>query len=291
MDDVMVMESDTAAADARRGGRGERFRPRRLRRCRPGGGGWCVTTVDESATDFSTTNVQVEGVDEPDIVKTDGARILALSEDGVLHYVDIDDGGGAGTKRGSVSITAAGWAGRVSFSGQEILVSGDRAFVIIHGGSEFPTPFPVDDVAFEESILTESLPGSGGRAGPTTTVVEVDLSNPDNLRIAGSLTLDGNYISARSIGDTARIAVTTPPTRFGFVFPSSPTAEESAAEANRELIRTTTVDDWVPGFSLASADGSQIRRSPRRLRRRSTRPLSSPGSTCSPWSRCRWTSR
>ncbi|MDG1267469.1 MAG: beta-propeller domain-containing protein [Ilumatobacter sp.] len=256
MDDVMVMESDTAAIDAGEAGG--------VNGSNPSASDGVVSveaaganTDDESATDFSTTNVQVEGVDEPDIIKTDGARILALSEDGVMHYVDIDDSGGAGTKRGSISITAAAGLDGY-FSGQEILVSGDRAFVIIHGGSEFPTPFPVDDVAFEESILTESLPGSGGRAGPTTTVVEVDLSNPDNLRIAGSLTLDGNYISARSIGDTARIAVTTPPTRFGFVFPSSPTAEESAAEANRELIRTTTVDDWVPGFSLASADGSQI---------------------------------
>ncbi len=96
-----------------------------------------------------------------------------------------------------------------------------------------------------------------GGYGPTTTVVEVDLSNPDDLRIAGSLTLDGNYISARAIGDTARIAVTTPPTDLGFLYPSSPNAEESAAEANRRLVEETTVDDWVPGFSLTAADGSQ----------------------------------
>jgi len=206
--------------------------------------------------DFSTTNVQVEGVDEPDIVKTDGTRILALSENGVLHYVDIGDDGAAGTKRGSVSITgAAGPNGYVY--GQEILVSDDRAFVIGRGDSVVPVPLPVDDVVFEESIPTEPFPGPGGRSGPTTTVVEIDLSNPDDLRIAGSLVLDGNYISARSIGDTARIAVTTPPTQLGFVFPSSPNAEESAAEANRELVRNTTVDDWVPGFSLTSADGSR----------------------------------
>ncbi len=119
---------------------------------------------------------------------------------------------------------------------------------------------------FEEPIPIEPFPGPIGGYGPTTTVVEVDLSNPDDLRIAGSLTLDGNYISARSIGDTARIVVTTPPTQLGFLYPSSPNAEESAAEANRRLVRETTVDDWVPGFSLTAADGSQTEWRPRRLR-------------------------
>jgi hypothetical protein len=255
MDDVMVLESDIAATDASEEGgasRSDRGASDGAVPVEVAGG----NTGDESATDFSTTNVQVDGVDEPDIVKTDGTRILALSEDGVLHYVDIDDGGGAGTKRGSVSITDAGGPNG-SFSGQEILVSGDRAFVITRGGSGFPVPFPVDDVVFEEPIPTEPFPGPGSRSGPTTIVVEVDLSNPDDIRIDGSLTLDGNYISARSIGNTARIAVTTPPTQFGFLFPSSPSAEESAAEANRELVRNTTIDDWVPGFSLTSADGSQ----------------------------------
>ncbi len=249
-------------------------------------GGTDDAAAGDGGTDFSTTNVQVEGVDEPDIVKTDGTRILALSENGVLHYVDIDDEGAAGTKRGSVSISDAAGPGGY-FSGQEILVSGDRAFVITRGERGFPGPVPmpveevfVDDVAPEQTttvvddgdaeaqfadddlvvvdpIPTEPFPGPGPSFGPTTTVVEVDLSNPDDLRIAGSLTLDGNYISARSIGDTARIAVTTPPTQLGFLHPSSPNAEESAAEANRQLVRNTTVEDWIPGFSLTSADGSQ----------------------------------
>jgi uncharacterized secreted protein with C-terminal beta-propeller domain len=243
MDDVMVMESDVAATDAMEEGAAS-------------GSDRVVSDGDEFGTDFSTTNVQVEGVDEPDIVKTDGTRILAVSENGVLHYVDLDDEGAAGELRGSVSITdAAGPNGYVY--GQEILVSGDRAFVVARGERGVPEPFPVDDVVFEESMPSEPFPGPGGNFGPTTTVVEVDLSNPDELRIAGSLTLDGNYISARSIGDTARIAVTTPPTQLGFLFPSSPNAEESAAEANREIVRNTTVDDWVPGFSLTTADGSQ----------------------------------
>ncbi len=291
MDDVMVMEAATpdAMEDGEASGSDRVLANDSAAvpaESSPQGG------TDESGTDFSTTNVQVEGVDEPDIVKTDGTRILALTENGVLHYVDIDDDGAAGTKRGSVSILDPSNPNGYSW-GQEILVSGDRAFVITRGDGGFPGPVPMpvdeimideavpeqtttaveddvvddgdaesqfaddDDIVFEEPIPTEPFPGPGGNFGPTTTVVEIDLSNPDDLQIAGSLTLDGNYISARSIGDTARIAVTTPPTQLGFLYPSSPNAEESAAEANRQLVRETTVDDWVPGFSLTAADGSQ----------------------------------
>ncbi len=41
--------------------------------------------------DYSTTNVQEAGVDEPDIVKTDGEKIVALAQ-GKLHVVTLDDG-------------------------------------------------------------------------------------------------------------------------------------------------------------------------------------------------------
>ena len=275
VDDVMVMENDAmeegGAANGADGDSADTASPVPVE-ASPAGG-------DDGGPDFSTTNVQVDGVDEPDIVKTDGTRILALTENGVLHYIDIADDGAAGTKRGSVSINDATGTNGYSW-GQEIMVSGDRAFVISRGDRGVPGPMPMpaeeavagdttievdagdaesrfaDDAEFAEPIPIEPFPVPGGYA-PTTTVVEVDLSDPDELRIAGTLTLDGNYISARSIGETARIVVTTPPTDLGFVYPSSPAAEESAAEANRRLVRETTVDDWIPGFSLTAADGAQ----------------------------------
>src|SRR5437773_5943629 len=40
------------------------------------------------ATPFSGTNVQEAGVDEPDVVKTDGRRIFAVT-DGTLRVIDV----------------------------------------------------------------------------------------------------------------------------------------------------------------------------------------------------------
>jgi hypothetical protein len=237
------------------------------------------TETNESAGgSFSTTNVQVEGVDEPDIVKTDGRRVLAVA-DGELHYVDID--GATGTKRGSISLTA-GVGSNSILSGQEILVSGDRAFVITR--SEFgwiDTSAPIDDVVADTAPTTPAEVGDGGDAedvfapdviappipidtvpgvpfpfAPTTVVIEIDLSDPDRMVVANTLTLDGSYISARAISDTARIAVTSPAQDLGFVYPASPGGEDAAIEANRDLVRNTTIDDWMPNFEFVDAAGN-----------------------------------
>ena len=45
----------------------------------------------EAGVDFSGTNVQELGIDEPDLIKTDGNRILIV-EDEWLHHVDVSGG-------------------------------------------------------------------------------------------------------------------------------------------------------------------------------------------------------
>ena len=112
----------------------------------------------------------------------------------------------------------------------------------------------VDEPLPTEPFPTEPFPG-GFDPQPRTVVVEVDLSDPDALRIANSLTVDGRYVSARSIGDTARLVVSTSPSDLGFLFPSGPGSEERAADANRELVRETTLEDWVPTYTLSTGDG------------------------------------
>ena len=221
---------------------------------------------------FSGTNVQVEGVDEPDIVKTDGQRVLAIAGNRLV-YIDIDDEGRAAERRGSV--TFADENNGTYVYGQELLMSGDRAFVVanIEGGFVQPQPATpatttvlddensgdaetefVDEPIPTEPFPVEPFPGEYDYR-PRTVVIEVDLSDPDNLRISNSLTVEGRYVSARSIGDTARLVVSTSPTDLGFLYPSGPGSEERAAEANRELIRETTLEDWVPTYTLSTGDG------------------------------------
>ncbi len=237
-------------------------------------------TGDADADTFSGTNVQVDGVDEPDIVKTDGRRILAITGNRLV-YVAIDDTGRAGERRGDISLSDESTG--TSVHGQELLMSGDRAFVVatVEGGL-VTTPVPdviLDDADpdadeagggsdtadaesefAEDPIPIEPLPSRPfpieASAQPRTVVIEVDVANPDDLRIVNTLTVDGRYVSARSIGDTARLVVSTSPTDLGFVHPSGPGSEERAIETNRELVLETTLDDWVPNYTLVTGDGS-----------------------------------
>ncbi len=179
--------------------------------------------------DFSGTNVAEVGVDEPDVVKTDGERIVVVSG-GDLVVVDA----ASGEVTGRTSI-AQGW-------GPELFLSGDAAVLVTHGtGEEFPVePRPVEpdaDIAAPHSF------------GPATTVQRVDLSGEP--AVIQTMQVDGDWVSARAVDGVIRIVLRTPPAvGLPFVLPSSPTAEDRAAELNREVVMSSELDDWLPRYTL-----------------------------------------
>ncbi len=78
-----------------------------------------------SSAQTSATNVQEIGVDEPDIVKTDGDRVVTVT-DGHLRVVD------ASTRQvvGSLNLTMyANW------QSAQLLTAGDHAIVLLHPSS------------------------------------------------------------------------------------------------------------------------------------------------------------
>jgi uncharacterized secreted protein with C-terminal beta-propeller domain len=182
---------------------------------------------------YSTTNVQERGVDEPDIVKTDGSRIIVLSG-GSLRYVDITDE--TPELRGTLYFDR-GW-------GHELLVSGDRAIVVSTGSRYSAVPEPGPDVWSEDLHRFPSI--------DVTRISEVDLSDPDELRVVRDLYIDGSYVSARLVGDTARLVMRSQPTGLEFTFPkgSGLRSEREAEEANRQVIDDSTIDNWLPFYVL-----------------------------------------
>jgi uncharacterized secreted protein with C-terminal beta-propeller domain len=167
--------------------------------------------------DYSGTNVQEAGVDEPDIIKTDGDRILAIV-DGKLSYVDVGDGGPQ--LLGTLQLTE-GW-------NHQLLVVGDTAYVVAAGGGVIGLPTPVAEAG------TRVFPGY---AGSSMIVFQVDLS-------------------ARLIDGTIRVIVSSYPSNLPFVYPSNQASEPIALEANRSVIDQTTLEDWLPEYTLVQADGS-----------------------------------
>jgi len=193
-------------------------------------------TVQPTGGDFSGTNVQVEGVDEPDIVKTDGRRVLAVAN-GELQLIDAS----AETPVLLDSLALDnGW-------GSQLLLSGDRALVLGQGSFGVPIPLAEEGIARDARIAPE-LSGS--------TITEVDLSG-DTLRKVDEITIEGAYLSARMIGDVVRVVVhADPQQRLAFVYPtgSSAASEERAEAVNSDVVDDSTIDDWLPHWSRDGED-------------------------------------
>lgn len=193
-----------------------------------------ATSAPVQGEDFSGTNVQVVGVDEADIVKTDGERIVSLV-DGLLKVVDVS---------GSEAVTI----GTLRFDEiwpQEMLLDGDTVLVLGSGG--------------EIAIPVEPLGGAAESFesfGPTTAIAKIDISGDPTVE--SLLTVEGNYLSTRAVDGTARVAISSPPVSLPFVYPSSPASEETALETNKEIIRDSNISHWMPDYVLESADGTTV---------------------------------
>lgn len=207
-DSAGAMEDSAAAGDAAQGG---------------GDGG---------APDHSSTNVQEEGVDEADVVKTDG-RIIVTASGGRVRVVDV------ASERVVSEITLPGRRDQVHAG--ELLLHGSTLVVL---GQEWSHAEPVDG---------RFLPFGSSR----TVVATVDLSDPSEPRLLGSVRIEGTYRSARMIDDTVRMVMVTEPPGLEQTAPrtGSLRAENEAEQTNRELIRATTIDDWVPHVQVLGPDG------------------------------------
>ena len=178
----------------------------------------------------SGTNTQEAFVDEPDIVKVTADRMVLVDDD-VLRIVDLS--GDQPVARGTVRLP--GW-------GQQILVMDDRVLAI---GSN------------EEAYYAEDVATTWAPYGPVSSVLsEIDISDPDAPTIVHSLELDSGYLSARLVGETARVVMSAAHPAFPFVYPSgdSPQARTIAEEANRRVIEEATLEDWLPGATLDDED-------------------------------------
>ncbi|MDX6397415.1 MAG: hypothetical protein QOJ43_823, partial [Gaiellaceae bacterium] len=190
--------------------------------------------------DYSGTNVQEEGVDEPDIVKTDGETLFALAG-GRLNAVDLTD-----TKPRLLDSL------RLENGGGELLLHGKRLLVLSNGGYRI-----------------EPLPGIARSIAPwqpaKSVLAEIDVSNPKQLRLVRTLTLDGSYVAARLVGGTVRIvSAAQVPSELPFVQPASQTEEAlaTAKSRNRAVVASSRATSWLPSYRIKRAGAKPGRERP-----------------------------
>jgi uncharacterized secreted protein with C-terminal beta-propeller domain len=179
----------------------------------------------------SGTNVHEQGVDEPDIVKTDGRRIVTV-EQGVLRVVDA----AARKQVGKLALDAEGAA-------TGLLLAGDHAVVLVETGG------------YVRALAAEPVPPVAPH-GPQ--VILVDLSG-DQPRVLSRFEGEGELVDARLTGTTARVVLRTAPR---IAFPELPYQrdEKARVQANRKAIDKAPADAWLPGWKITTGTRTETGR-------------------------------
>lgn len=147
------------------------------------------------AEDYSTTNIQVAGVDEADIVKNDGKYIYAVAGDKVV-IVD------------AYPAENAKILSEIELNGtpSEIFINNDRLIVFGYLENRY-LPMVGAGVTAESKMIAPIPPIY---YSPQTFVKIYDISDRENPVLKRNITVDGNYFDSRMIGDYVYVITNDP---------------------------------------------------------------------------------
>ncbi|GAA2636042.1 beta-propeller domain-containing protein [Paractinoplanes durhamensis] len=169
------------------------------------------------ATAYSGTNVHEVGADEPDIIKTDGRRIVTVDR-GVLRVIDP----ATRTQTGQLELGTP--------ADGQLLLAGDHALVL---SSSYPQLYG----------RMASFRPSGGDAD----LILVDLSGPP--RIISRYQGIGRVVDARQTGNIARVVLSSTPR---IDFPSAATDTDDLLRDNRQAVTAAPLDAWLPSWQVTT---------------------------------------
>ncbi len=137
-------------------------------------------------TEYSTTNVQVQGVDEADIIKQDGDFVYHLTQNRLAITR-----ANPPTEAQLSSITTFD----SNFAAQNLYIEGNRLTVIGNSWDNGPSPEPIPMLG--RPVTSKMMPIWRGR---NTTRVEIyDISKRDQIKKLRTLEFDGNISTSRLI--------------------------------------------------------------------------------------------
>jgi uncharacterized secreted protein with C-terminal beta-propeller domain len=185
------------------------------------------STVDASSPSFSTTNVAEKGVDEPDIVKTDGRRIVAVTS-GKVRLLDANDGN---------PIVRA----TLPFSDtKNVFIKGNRL------------------VVFRSEAQYRTFDAFGAVLPSKSTISVYDIADISAPRVISNMEMNSGIIDARLVGDMVRVVTSHSPD----VDIDSPEYDpngqlsEKSKQSLRDEINKSSIDTWLPTYTLRDASNA-----------------------------------
>ena len=209
-----------------------------------------VSAADTSSPSYSSTTLQEGGVDESDILKTDGNRLFAMTVvapgDQRLGKLSLHlrQGDGSLQPAGSLALPSSD-----RFDGMHLAASGEQV-ALVGQNQQFGVPQDINPLA-----VTTGLTLAPRSLGPIQTVVQVvsTQSGQSLSNSSGSTTLriDGQLIDSRTIDNTLYVVTSWVP-RFDTVFP---TVAASTAQRKDAIARVTSAQ-ILPTVTISNSPGA-----------------------------------
>ncbi|MBI2373779.1 MAG: beta-propeller domain-containing protein [Deltaproteobacteria bacterium] len=193
---------------------------------------------ETTAPQHSETNTRVDGVDEADVVKTDGNRIFAIAGQELRVFKSWPAAESALLHRLSIE----GWPRELFLAnGKVVVISGVQGDRVVGPGPGRPGP------------MLRFMP-IWWRPDALTKLTEIDVSGPTPV-VSREVLLAGRYSTARRVGSSIRLVVerelSWPELRYWpeNVEGNTPEWERAMDELEAEAVRAVTrraLADWLP---------------------------------------------
>jgi hypothetical protein len=231
------------------------------------------TSTDGTSTamgqDFSTTNDQEVGVDEPDMAKTDGQVMVILRRQPIGVQV-VDVATSPPVLEGFLALPQLDQAEGLFLTGQYVIVIGDQVRPLpvprfVSGQGQVQNPRVTKTTAAQSpgvvgpgGPMIAAVPSTVPVMGyvPVTEVVVVSVADPDNPSVVRTFDFQGQEQGARLIDGQVALVLTNQP-RMRWVYPVVATAGalRAATAANRAIIERSTAGDWLPSATVETGHG------------------------------------
>lgn len=182
-----------------------------------------LPTTVRSTNGETGTNVQETGVDEPDTVKTDGRTLFRVEGNNLVTYDVTGD-----------EVRRLGSADLPGLNDAEILLSRDTV------------------------VATAQRGGLDGADPASTDVVTLDVSDPASPTVTHTIEYDTGLVTARLHDGVVRVVLQAGLPDLDFARPDKHTTEWEADRANQDLVRASTIEDWLPGVSTDGGPSEQL---------------------------------
>jgi hypothetical protein len=193
---------------------------------------------------YSTTNTATAGVDEPDIVKTDGRRLVTITGN-VLRVVD------AQTRQitGVLDLSSGSDIGGPRFGAltpANLLLAGNHALILFN-----QIPYAIEGPPTGAGAIGPAAPNSTGLTapvlGPQLALVDLSTGTP---QVISEYTMDGSLVDARQVGSVARVVVQSAPRVY--VPPMGAPSAQAGLATNRAAIAHAGLSQWLPRYAITT---------------------------------------